>query len=29
VEEFRNNAMKFGFQPATNLIIVIRKIETG
>lgn len=29
VEEFRNNAMKFGFQPATNLVIVIRKIKTG
>ena len=25
IEEFRNKALKFGFQPATNLVIVIRK----
>jgi ubiquinone/menaquinone biosynthesis C-methylase UbiE len=25
IEEFRNKAIKYGFQPATNLVIVIRK----
>jgi ubiquinone/menaquinone biosynthesis C-methylase UbiE len=25
IEEFKNRAMKYGFQPATNLVIVIRK----
>jgi ubiquinone/menaquinone biosynthesis C-methylase UbiE len=29
IEEFRNKAIKYGFQPATNLIVVIRKIPTG
>jgi hypothetical protein len=25
IEEFRTKAMKYGFQPATNLIVVISK----
>jgi ubiquinone/menaquinone biosynthesis C-methylase UbiE len=29
IEEFRNRALKYGFQPATSLVIVIRKKTIG